>query len=85
MEIESFRETEGRPVHIEAAIICERESHKGIVIGRGGSMLKTIGTEARKDIEELLEARVDLKLFVKVRRDWRNDNLQLGSLGYRKK
>nr|MBQ6242681.1 GTPase Era [Lachnospiraceae bacterium] len=85
VEIEAFEETEGRPVHIEAAIICERDSHKGIVIGKGGSMLKTIGTEARKDIEELLESRVDLKLFVKVRRDWRNDSSQLGSLGYRKR
>ncbi len=85
VEIEAFEEATGRPVRIEAALICERESHKGIVIGKGGSMLKAIGTDARKDIEELLESPVNLKLFVKVRRDWRNDNAQLGSLGYRRK
>ena len=84
VEIESFREEEGRPTAIEAAIICEKESHKGIVIGKGGVMLKTIGSEARRDIEELLEGPVNLRLFVKVRKDWRNDKTQLKSLGYRK-
>ena len=85
VEIESFKEEPGRPVMIEAALICERESHKGIVIGKGGSMLKTIGSEARRDIEELMESAVNLKLFVKVRKDWRNDKNQLSSLGYRRK
>lgn len=84
VEIESFREEEGRPAAIEASLICEKESHKGIVIGKGGSMLKTIGSEARRDIEELLEGPVNLRLFVKVRKDWRNDKAQLKSLGYRK-
>ena len=84
VEIESFREEAGRPVAIEAAIICEKESHKGIVIGKGGAMLKTIGTEARRDIEELMETQVNLRLFVKVRKDWRNDRTQLKSLGYKK-
>ena len=85
VEIESFKEEPGRPVQIQAALICEKESHKGIVIGKGGSMLKTIGSEARKEIEELVEGPVNLRLFVKVRKDWRNDRNQLISLGYRKK
>ena len=68
---------------IEASIICERDSHKGIVIGKGGSMLKKIGTDARKDIEKLLDCRVNLQLFVKVRKDWRNDALQMKNFGYK--
>lgn len=85
VEIESFREEVGKAVSIEAALICERESHKGIVIGKGGQMLKKIGSEARKDIEDLMEGPVNLKLFVKVRKDWRNDKNQLSSLGYKRK
>lgn len=68
---------------IEASIICERDSHKGIVIGKGGSMLKRIGTDARKDIEKLVGCRVNLQLFVKVRKDWRNDALQMKNFGYK--
>ncbi len=68
---------------IEASIICERDSHKGIVIGKGGSMLKKIGTDARKDIEKLVGCRVNLQLFVKVRKDWRNDALQMKNFGYK--
>ena len=56
---------------IEASIICEKESHKGIIIGKGGGMLKKIGTEARREIEQMLEMRVNLQLWVKVRREWR--------------
>ena len=67
---------------IEATIICERDSHKGIVIGKGGSMLKKIGSAARKDIEELVGCQVNLQLFVKVRRDWRDDSQQLRNFGY---
>ena len=67
---------------IEATIICERDSHKGIVIGKGGSMLKKIGSSARKDIEELVGCQVNLQLFVKVRRDWRDDQQQLKNFGY---
>ena len=67
---------------IEATIICERDSHKGIVIGKGGAMLKKIGSAARKDIEELVGCRVNLQLWVKVRRDWRDDKTQLKSFGY---
>lgn len=70
---------------IEASIICERESHKGIIIGKGGAMLRRIGTAARLDIEKMLECRVNLKLFVKVRRDWRDNAAQLGRFGYKEK
>lgn len=56
---------------IEANIVCERDSHKGIIIGKGGSMLKKIGTSARREIEDLLEMQVNLKLWVKVRKEWR--------------
>ncbi len=66
---------------IHAVIICERESHKGIIIGKDGRMLKRIGSAARPDIEKLLDCRVNLQLFVKVRRDWRDDVQQLKSFG----
>ena len=67
---------------IDATIICERDSHKGIVIGKGGAMLKKIGSTARKDIEQLLGCRVNLQLWVKVRKDWRDDRTQMKSFGY---
>ncbi len=69
---------------IEAVIVCERESHKGIIIGKGGSMLKKIGSQARPDIENMLEAQVNLKLFVKVRKEWRDNELYLKNYGYTK-
>lgn len=67
---------------IDATIICEKDSHKGIVIGKGGTMLKKIGTAARKDIEELLQCQVNLQIWVKVRKDWRDDKTQMKSFGY---
>ena len=67
---------------IEATIICEKDSHKGIVIGKGGSMLKKIGSAARKDIEDMVGCQVNLQLFVKVRRDWRDDKFQMKNFGY---
>ncbi len=67
---------------IDATIICEKDSHKGIVIGKGGAMLKKIGSCARKDIEELLGCKVNLQIWVKVRKDWRDDRNQLKSFGY---
>jgi GTP-binding protein Era len=70
---------------IEATVICERDSHKGIVIGKGGAMLKRIGSAARKDIEELVGCQVNLQLFVKVRRDWRDDSQQMKNFGYNPK
>ena len=73
----------GMITDIESDIICEKESHKGIIIGKGGRMIKKIGSLARADIEKLLDMKTNLQLFVKVRKDWRNDELQLKGLGYR--
>ncbi len=72
-------------VDIEATIICERESHKGIVIGKQGAMLKKIGSAARYEIERLLEKQVNLKLWVKVKKDWRDSDLLLKNFGYGEK
>ena len=69
-------------MEIHATIYCERAAHKGIIIGRQGAMLRTIGTEARADIEKLLDMHVNLKLWVKVREDWRNRAGDLRTLGY---
>ena len=77
----SVREGEGL-TDIYATVLCERESHKGIIIGRNGAMLKKIGTDARREMEEMLETRVNLQLFVKVREDWRNKPSVLRELGY---
>lgn len=74
----------GNIYDIDADIICERESHKGIVIGRGGHTLKGIGKAAREDMEHLLDCKVNLKLFVKVREDWRNHSGHLSNLGYKR-
>ena len=72
-------------VDVEATIICERESHKGIIIGKQGAMLKKIGTMARKDIEDLVEQKVNLKLWVKVKKDWRDSDFLLKNFGYNQK
>lgn len=81
--IEISRFNENLPIcEIDADIILEKSSHKAIVIGKNGSMLKDIGTKARADIEKLLDKQVMLKLFVKVREDWRNSNTSIKSLGY---
>lgn len=69
-------------MEINATIYCEKDTHKGIIIGKQGSMLKTIGTEAREDIEKLLGYHVTLKLWVKIREDWRNRKEELRNLGY---
>lgn len=68
--------------NIDATIICERDSHKGIIIGKQGSMLKKIGTAARRDIENLLQMPVNLKLWVKVKKDWRDSDYLLKNYGY---
>jgi GTP-binding protein Era len=78
--IEQFKEEEGL-LRIQAAILVERENQKGILIGRGGSMLKTVGTEARQQIEAFLGAKVFLGLFVKVREHWRENEGILGEMG----
>ncbi len=70
---------------IEATIICERESHKGIVIGKQGAMLKKIGSQARPEIEDMLECRVNLQLWVKVKKDWRDSDFLIKNFGYNPK
>lgn len=69
-------------MHVEATVFVERESQKGIVIGKGGSLIKRIGTEARRDLERLFGCRMHLSLSVKVRRDWRRDANQVRKFGY---
>jgi GTP-binding protein Era len=80
--IEEFIEEPGRPVHIRALIMVERDSQKGILIGKKGAMLKTVGTEARLELEALLGTKVFLELWVKVQQDWRSDETVLKELGY---
>lgn len=70
---------------IEAAIVCERDSHKGIIIGKGGVMLEKIGSNARFEIEKMLERQVNLRLWVKVRKNWRDNDLMLKNFGYHEK
>jgi GTP-binding protein Era len=70
-------------VDIDATIICEKESHKGIIIGKNGSMLKKIGIESRRDIESMLQMKVNLKLWVKVRPGWRDKTIYLDEYGYK--
>ena len=69
-------------IDIDATIICERDSHKGIIIGKQGAMLKSIGTKARISMENLLDAKVNLKLWVKVKKDWRDSDILLKNYGY---
>jgi len=76
---------ERRVMHIDATIICERDSHKGIIIGKGGEMLKKIGTNARYEIEKQLDMKVNLKLWVKVKKEWRDSDILLKNFGYDKK
>ena len=68
---------------IEATIICERDTHKGIIIGKQGAMLKKIGTSARTEIQNLLGIKVNLQLWVKIKKDWRDSEVQLKNFGYR--
>lgn len=83
VEIFSMKERDDKDIFdIEATIYCERDSHKGIIIGKNGTMLKKIGSLARKDIEDLLHCQVNLKLWVKTKNNWRDSNTLLKSLGY---
>lgn len=75
----------GDIVDIDATIICERDSHKGIIIGKQGAMIKEIGSNARMEIENLLDMKVNLKMWVKVKKDWRDSDLLLKNYGYNKK
>ena len=82
VEIMKIEQLSDRLTEINATVYCERAAHKGIIIGKNGAMLQTIGTEARTDIEKLLDTHVNLKLWVKVRPDWRNNVSDLKNLGY---
>ncbi len=75
--------TNNKVMHIDATIICERDSHKGIIIGKQGNMLKKIGSTARYEIERMLEMQVNLKLWVKVKKDWRDSEFLMKNFGYR--
>ena len=82
--IEQMKLRKGKKiVDIDATIICERDSHKGIIIGKNGAMLKKIGSNARFEIERFLEQKVNLKLWVKVKKDWRDSDYLLKNFGFR--
>lgn len=83
--IEKMTERKNGIMDIEATIVCERESHKGIIIGKGGAMLKRIGSAARREIESMLETKVNLQLWVKVRREWRDSETLMKNYGYNPK
>lgn len=83
--VERYKERPDKDlIDIDVDIYCERKSHKGMIIGKGGQMLKKIASAARMDIEELLGVKVNLQCWVKVREDWRDNELQLNSLGFAK-
>ena len=83
--IDRMKERRGQNIiDIDATIVCERDSHKGIIIGKGGSMLKKIGSNARYEMERLLDTQVNLKLWVKGRKDWRDSELMMKNFGYNK-
>ena len=84
VSVDTMKErTNGEIWDINATIVCERDSHKGIIIGKGGEMLKKIGTDARADIEDMLMSKVNLKLWVKVKKDWRDSDFMLNNYGYK--
>ena len=83
--IEKMKERPNGIIDIEASLVCERESHKGIIIGKGGAMLKRIGTEARRSIEHMMDGKVNLQLWVKVRKEWRDRELYMKNYGYNSK
>lgn len=82
VERQQMREGQSDLCDIEAVIVCERDTHKGIIIGKGGAMLKKISTQARLDIEKFLDCRVNLHTFVKVREEWRQNQREMRSLGF---
>lgn len=84
VSIESMKKRR-KIMDIEATIICERDSHKGIIIGKQGAMLKKIGSQARHEIEEMLECQVNLQLWVKVKKDWRDSDFLMKNFGYNPK
>ena len=85
VSIEKMKERKkGNIMDIEATIVCERDSHKGIIIGKQGAMLKKIGTQARREMENLLDIKVNLQIWVKVKKDWRDSDFLLKNYGYNK-
>ena len=85
VRIDQYTEQGETGAYIEATLLVEKETHKGIVIGQGGSMLKEIGSRARAEIEKMSGRKVFLRLRVKVRKNWRNDDRVLKSFGYTKR
>ena len=83
--IDQMKERPNGIIDVDATIVCERDSHKGIIIGKGGSILKRIGTAARMEIENLMDTKVNLKLWVKVRREWRDSDMYMKNYGYNPK
>ena len=85
VSIDQMKARNSRLIDIDATIICERDSHKGIIIGKQGAMLKKIGSQARPEIEDMLGKKVNLKLWVKVKKDWRDSDFLIKNFGYDKK
>ncbi|MGY0372398.1 GTPase Era [Clostridium sp. JNZ J1-5] len=83
IEIISMKKNNKGMYNIDANILCEKDSHKGIIIGKGGQMLKKISTYARQDMEKFLNARVNLQVWVKVKKEWRDSSFMLKELGYK--
>ena len=83
--IDQMKERPNGIIDVDATIVCERDSNKGMIIGKGGSMLKRIGTAARMEIENLMDTKVNLKLWVKVRREWRDSDMYMKNYGYNPK
>lgn len=81
--IDQMKERRDGIIDIDATIVCEKDSHKGIIIGKQGAMLKKIGTNARYEMEQLLDTKVNLKLWVKVKKDWRDSDFLIKNFGYR--
>lgn len=84
VDVIQMKQKENGTYHIEVDLICEKDSHKGIIIGKNGTSLKKIGETSRYEIERFLSAKVNLKIWVKVRKEWRDNNLLLKELGYKK-
>ena len=85
VDIIQMKQKENGNYHIEVDLICEKDSHKGIIIGKNGQCLKRIGESARYEIEKFLRAKVNIKIWVKVRKEWRDNQNLLKGLGYNNK
>lgn len=85
VDVIQMKQKENGTYHIEVDLICEKDSHKGIIIGKNGQSLKKIGSTARYELEKFLNAKVNIKVWVKVRKEWRDNQNLLKELGYKKK